>query len=242
MLGKAKLKAEIMKLEYRVAELEDMTVAVLHGNDQRKYIGKGVSSMERLTERHGDTVRLKGRSLAEASTADIVKMAERLATYEDRELEPEEIDDLISVREITPETEYAINKHADSLIERLDALLKETDEDARARELMDADKSGILVFPEKYPEIWALFYFCVESGIKGTMERLYDGYAVHFPNGGDFAQHYGTYGGTEGSVEPAIGDDEFDYSAVGLNLAKTLVEKHKSKLQAEKTMEAMKDG
>lgn len=112
----------------------------------------------------------------------------------------------------------------------------------RIRGLMFADKAGILVFPEKYPEIWALFYFCVESGIKCTMERLYDGYAVRFPNGGDFAQHYGTYGGTEGSVEPAIGDAEFDYSAVGINLAKTLVEKHKSKLQAEKTMKAMKDG
>ncbi len=54
--------------------------------------------------------------------------------------------------------------------------------------------------------------------------------AVRFPDGSDFAQHHGTYGGTEGCVEPAIGDSEFDYTAVGLNLAKELVKKHKGKL------------
>lgn len=177
--------------------------------------------MERLTERHGDTVRLKGRSLAEASTADIVEMAERLADYEDTNVSPLGAEHAAEIENGLNEVGYCIE---------------------RMVELMLADKAGILVFPEKYPEIWALFYFCVESGIKCTMERLYDGYAVRFPNGGDFAQHYGTYGGTEGSVEPAIGDAEFDYSAVGINLAKTLVKKHKSKLQAEKTMEAMKDG
>ena len=72
----------------------------------------------------------------------------------------------------------------------------------------------------KYTEICALYHFCVDLGIKCTIERLYDGYAVRFPDGSDFAQHHGTYGGTEGCVEPAIGDSEFDYTAVGLNLAK----------------------
>ena len=41
------------------------------------------------------------------------------------------------------------------------------------------------------------------------------------------------FGGTEGCVEPAIGDSEFDYTAVGLNLAKELVKKHKGKLEAD---------
>lgn len=150
----------------------------------------------------------------------VPKLYVRLAGHEDTCLEPWQADAAKSIVEMAFEDKP----------ERAE----------RIRELMKADKAGILVFPEKYPEIWALFYFCVESGIKCTMERLYDGYAVRFPNGGDFAQHYGTYGGTEGSVEPAIGDDEFDYSAVGLNLAKTLVEKHKSNLQ--KNAEAMKDG
>lgn len=85
--------------------------------------------------------------------------------------------------------------------------------------------------PVKYTEICALYHFCVDLGIKCTIERLHDGYAVRFPDGSDFAQHHGTYGGTEGCVEPAIGDSEFDYTAVGLNLAKELVKKHKGKLE-----------
>ena len=88
-----------------------------------------------------------------------------------------------------------------------------------------------LDFSVKYTEICALYNFCVDLGIKCTIERLYDGYAVRFPDGSDFAQHHGTYGGTEGCVEPAIGDPEFDYTAVGLNLAKELVKKHKGKLE-----------
>lgn len=85
--------------------------------------------------------------------------------------------------------------------------------------------------PVKYTEICALYHFCVDHGIKCTIERLHDGYTVRFPDGSDFAQHHGTYGGTEGCVEPAIGDPEFDYTAVGLNLAKELVKKHKGKVE-----------
>ena len=55
------------------------------------------------------------------------RMVSRLAAYEDTGMEPEEIEDFASVREITPEAEYAINKHADSLIERMDALLHQDD-------------------------------------------------------------------------------------------------------------------
>lgn len=94
-------------------------------------------------------------------------------------------------------------------------------------------------FPVKYTEICALYHFCVDLGIKCTIERLHDGYTVRFPDGSDFAQHHGTYGGTEGCVEPAIGDSEFDYTAVGLNLAKELVKKHKGKLEADSSMRFM---
>ena len=69
----------------------------------------------------------------------------RLKAYEDTELTPEEINDLASMREISPEAEYAINKHADNIIERLDKLLHQTDDDARLRELAEADKDGRLV-------------------------------------------------------------------------------------------------
>ena len=81
----------------------------------------------------------------------------------------------------------------------------------RLRELAEADKDGrVVVLP------------------------CYDGYAVRFPDGSDFAQHCSTYGGTEGCVEPAIGDAECDYSAVTLNLAKELVKKYKDKLEGRK--------
>lgn len=52
---------------------------------------------------------------------------------------------MASVREISPEAEYAINKHADNIIERLDKLLHQTDDDARLRELAEADRAGRLV-------------------------------------------------------------------------------------------------
>lgn len=67
-----------------------------------------------------------------------------LREYLDTKLTPEEINDLASVREISPEAEYAINKHADNIIERLDKLLQQTDDDARLRELAEADKEGRL--------------------------------------------------------------------------------------------------
>ena len=83
----------------------------------------------------------------------------RLAAYEDTGLTPEEINDLASVREISPEAEYAINKHADSIIERLDKLLAQTDDDVRLRELAEADKDGrVVVLPCKVGDtVYLLF-------------------------------------------------------------------------------------
>lgn len=75
----------------------------------------------------------------------VPRLYARLGAYEDTELTPEEINDLASAREISPEAEYAINKHADSIIERLDKLLTQTDDDARLRELAEADRAGRLV-------------------------------------------------------------------------------------------------
>ena len=153
------------------------------------------------------------------------KLIERLAAYEATGLTPEEIK--------APFTEDTmINLAAQAM----------GVEPSRLREIAEADKDGRVVvlppeertldFPAKYTEIRALYHFCVDLGIKCTIEHLYDGYAVRFPDGSDFAQHHGTYGGTEGYVEPAIGDSEFDYTAVGLNFAKELVKKHKGKLEA----------
>ena len=41
------------------------------------------------------------------------------------------------------------DRHADNIIERLDKLLHQTDDDARLRELAEADKDGrVVVLPE----------------------------------------------------------------------------------------------
>ena len=74
----------------------------------------------------------------------------------------------------------------------------------------------------KYGEILALYRYCVEAGMDVRLERLHDGWAVRFPNGGDFAQHDGTYGAHDGFVEPAIGCDD-DYSPVSLREAEKLI-------------------
>ena len=78
--------------------------------------------MERLTYRLKTGEVLMATEYEEKYTKDewIVMLQCRLAAYEDTGLTPEEINDLASVREISPEAEYAINKHADNIIERLD--------------------------------------------------------------------------------------------------------------------------
>ena len=188
--------------------------------------------MERLTnKREADAQRKEyERRLANGYPRNIPEERFlRLAAYENTGFEPEEVTALGKL------FDYAL-KESKTLTEQL-TLLK------HIRELAEADKDGRVVvlppeertldFPAKYTEIRALYHFCVDLGIKCTIEHLYDGYAVRFPDGSDFAQHHGTYGGTEGCVEPAIGDSEFDYTAVGLNLAKELVKKHKGKLEAD---------
>lgn len=85
-------------------------------------------------------------SVSKAALRQIIRqLYSALAAYEDTGLTPEEINDLASVREIPPEVEYAINKNADNIIERLDKLLHQTDDDARLRDLAEADKDGRVV-------------------------------------------------------------------------------------------------
>lgn len=103
--------------------------------------------MERLTQRLRTGEVLMALEYEEKYTEQewISVLQVRLAAYEDTGLTPEEINDLASVREISPEAEYAISKHAENIIERLDKLLHQTDDDARLRELAEADKDGRLV-------------------------------------------------------------------------------------------------
>ena len=150
----------------------------------------------------------------------------RLKAYEDTGIEPEAVETVklaLAAKHLV-DLETLNNTPISRLVE-----LAEADKDGRVVVLPPEERT--LDFPAKYTEIRALYHFCVDLGIKCTIEHLYDGYAVRFPDGSDFAQHHGTYGGTEGCVEPAIGDSEFDYTAVGLTLAKELVKKHKGKLE-----------
>lgn len=102
--------------------------------------------MKRLTEKHygADDYYMKCSEECERDHCidcpAFEALVDRLGAYEDTGLEPEEINDLASVREISPEAEYAINKHADSIIERLDKLLAQTDDRDSVR----------LVSPEEY--------------------------------------------------------------------------------------------
>ena len=81
----------------------------------------------------------------------------------------------------------------------------------------------------KYGEILALYLYCVEVRMDARLERLHDGWAIRFPNGGDFAQHAGTYGTNDGFVEPAIGC-EADYSPVSLREAEKLIHENRGQL------------
>ena len=81
----------------------------------------------------------------------------------------------------------------------------------------------------EYKEIQRLYFYCLKQGIQASLENLYDGYKICFPNGGDFVQHQYSYGAKNSCVEPAIGS-RLDYTAVPLENAKQLVKRHKDKL------------
>ena len=86
---------------------------------------------------------------------------------------------------------------------------------------------------EKYTEIIQLYEYCKKIGVCAELRELYDGYKILFANGGDVVQHGYTYGGTGGCVEPAIGS-ALDYSAVPLKNAKSLIRRHKERLNGKK--------
>ena len=81
----------------------------------------------------------------------------------------------------------------------------------------------------KYKEILELHEYCQEIGVHSELSPMFDGFSLNFKNGGDFIQHGGSYGHNYGCVEPAIGS-RLDYTAVPLKTAKSLVRRHKEKL------------
>ena len=81
----------------------------------------------------------------------------------------------------------------------------------------------------EYKEIQELYEYCKKIGVDASLQKLYDGYAIRFASGGDFVQHFGSYGCHCGCVEPAIGC-RTDYTGVTLKNAKTLVRRYKDRL------------
>lgn len=81
----------------------------------------------------------------------------------------------------------------------------------------------------KYKEILELYEYCKKLSLPATLERMFDGFTIRFPNGEDFIQFKGSYGYDRGCVEPGIGC-RLDYSAVPLKKAKALVKYHKERL------------
>ena len=82
-----------------------------------------------------------------------------------------------------------------------------------------------------YNEILQLEKFCKEIGVECKLEKLWEGHAIRFNNGGDAVQHDGSYGSKCGCVEFGYtGFEEVDFCATKLDKAKEFVIEHKDKL------------
>lgn len=54
-----------------------------------------------------------------------------------------------------------------------------------------------------YQEIVKLYHWCKANTIECTLTSLWDGYKISFKDGSDVVQHSGSYGSSNGCVEPA---------------------------------------
>lgn len=100
--------------------------------------------MKRLTEKNESPCTCCGGIGSCRADCSYKQIYDRLAEYEDTGLTPKEIEDMVSVREITPEAEYAIDKHANNLIQKLDELITKTDEKNELQRYKEAEEQGLL--------------------------------------------------------------------------------------------------
>lgn len=84
----------------------------------------------------------------------------------------------------------------------------------------------------KYREIIKLYKYCEKIGVHAEISPMFNGFCIHFKNGGDVIQHDGSYGRDCGCVEFSIGS-RADYRRIPLKNAKSLVRRHKAKLNCE---------
>ena len=101
--------------------------------------------MKRLTEKNESPCTCCGGIGSCRTDCSYKQIYDRLAEYEDTGLTPKEIEDMVSVREITPEAEYAIDKHANNLIQKLNELITKTDEKNELQRYKDAEEKGLLL-------------------------------------------------------------------------------------------------
>lgn len=102
--------------------------------------------MKRLTEKNESPCTCCGGIGSCRTDCSYKQIYDRLAEYEDTGLTPKEIEDMVSVREITPEAEYAIDKHANNLIQKLEQLIAQTDEKNELQRYKEAEEQGLLVW------------------------------------------------------------------------------------------------
>ena len=76
-----------------------------------------------------------------------------------------------------------------------------------------------------YQEIIKLYQWCKKNHIHCVLDQLFDGYVLKFLDGADIIQHGGSYGNTNGCVESAGIDPDYDYSAVPLEKMKEILSK-----------------
>ena len=74
-----------------------------------------------------------------------------------------------------------------------------------------------------YQEIIKIYQWCKEKGISCTMESLFDGYKICFPDGADIIQHQYSYRAADGYVEPA--GLEKSYEPVSMEEIKKILSK-----------------
>lgn len=122
--------------------------------------------MKRLTEKNESPCTCCGGIGSCRTDCSYKQIYDRLAEYEDTGLTPKEIEDMVSVREITPEAEYTIDKHANNLIQKLEQLIAQTDEKNELQRYKDAEEQGLLVWlPCKVGDsFFAVRKFCDEYG------------------------------------------------------------------------------
>lgn len=74
-----------------------------------------------------------------------------------------------------------------------------------------------------YQEIVKLYQWCKANLIECTLEPLWDGYKISFVDDSDVVQHSGSYGSSNGCVEPA--GMEREYTAVDIPTIKEILSK-----------------